>query len=96
MADISTKLKPGAVWAALATALAVLVWYAIQFHPLDLSIYLWGGHAVGHDARLYLVQAHRNWFTYPPFAAAVFAPLAALPAVVVQVAWELASVAALA
>ena len=96
MADISIKLKPRAVGAALATALAVLVWYAIQFHPLDLSIYLWGGHAVGQDARLYLVQAHRNWFTYPPFAAAVFAPLAALPAVVVQVAWELASVAALA
>jgi alpha-1,2-mannosyltransferase len=95
--EITTiKLKPRAVWAALATALAVLVWYAIQFHPLDLSIYLWGGRAVGHDAGLYLVLAHGNWFTYPPFAATVFAPLAALPPVVAQVAWELASVAALA
>jgi alpha-1,2-mannosyltransferase len=94
--DNTIKLRPRAVWAALGTALAVLAWYAIQFHPLDLSIYLWGGRAVGQDARLYLVQAHRNWFTYPPFAATVFAPLAALPAVVVQVVWELASVAALA
>jgi hypothetical protein len=96
MGDARITRKPRAVGSALATALAVLVWYAVQFHPLDLSIYLWGGHAIGHDARLYLVPAYRNWFTYPPFAAAVFAPLSALPTVLVQVVWELASVAALA
>jgi alpha-1,2-mannosyltransferase len=45
---------------------------------------------------LYLVQADANWFTYPPFAATVFAPLAGVPAIAVRLAWELGSVAALA
>jgi Glycosyltransferase family 87 len=40
------------------------------------------------------VQARANWFTYPPFAAALFTPLAGLPAVIVGLAWELGTVAA--
>ena len=74
----------------------LVIGFAIAYRPFDLGIYLWGGSAVTHGLRLYLVAPRANWFTYPPFAAAVFAPLAALPPVVVGVAWELASVAALA
>lgn len=74
----------------------LVIGFAIAYRPFDLNIYLWGGSAVTHGMRLYLVQPHANWFTYPPFAAAVFTPLAALPALVVDVAWEIASVAALA
>jgi alpha-1,2-mannosyltransferase len=76
--------------------LGLVIGFAIAYRPFDLSIYLWGGRAVTHGMRLYLVAPRANWFTYPPFAAAVFTPLAALPPVVVGVAWELASVAALA
>ncbi len=76
--------------------LGLVIGFAIAYRPFDLSIYLWGGGAVTHGMRLYLVAPRANWFTYPPFAAAVFTPLAALPPVVVGVAWELASVAALA
>ena len=79
---------------ALALELTLVVVFAGVYRPFDLSIYLWGGRAVSHGLALYLVQARANWFTYPPFAAALFAPLDALPAVVVGLAWELASVAA--
>jgi hypothetical protein len=76
--------------------LGLVIGFAIAYRPFDLSIYLWGGRAVTHGMRLYLVAPRANWFTYPPFAAAVFTPLAALPPIVVDVAWEVASVTALA
>jgi alpha-1,2-mannosyltransferase len=57
---------------------------------------MWGGHAVRNDTRLYLIQAFGHWFTYSPFAAIVFVPIAAIPLTVARVLWELASVAALA
>lgn len=83
-------------YACVLAELGLVIGFAIACRPFDLTIYLWGGHSVTEGLRLYLVQANANWFTYPPFAAAVFTPLAALPAVVVDVAWELASVAAFA
>lgn len=80
----------------VALQLAVVAGFAIVYRPFDLQIYLWGGKAVTQGMQLYLAQSHGNFFTYPPFAAALFTPLAAVPSVVVGVAWELASVAALA
>ncbi|MDX6285510.1 MAG: alpha,2-mannosyltransferase [Frankiales bacterium] len=65
--------------------------------PLDLSVYRWGGRAVLHDALLYQVPAVGHLrFTYPPFAAAVFVPLSALPALVEQLLWTVASLVAVA
>ena len=49
-----------------------------------------------HDSRLYLALAYGHWFTYSPFAAIVFVPVAALPLAVARVLWDLVSVAALA
>ena len=83
-------------YTALSLELAIVVGFAIVYRPFDLNIYLWGGRAVTEATRLYLVQAHANWFTYPPFGAALFVPLAGLPSVVVGLAWELATVAAFA
>jgi len=80
----------------VALQLAVVAGFALVYRPLDLQVYLWGGRAVTEGVRLYLAQSHANWFTYPPFAAALFTPLAALPSVVVGTVWELASVAAFA
>jgi hypothetical protein len=85
-----------AVAIALTLEIGLVAGFAVVYRPFDLEIYLWGGRAVTHGLRLYLVLAHGNWFTYPPFAAALFTPLAALPAVVVRLVWELASVAAFA
>src|SRR5947207_1521672 len=48
------------------------------------------------DSRLYLALAYGHWFTYSPFAAIVFVPVAALPLAVARVGWDLVSVAALA
>ena len=83
------------VWLTLLLEVAVVGGFAIVYRPFDLQIYLWGGRAVTEGLRLYLVAPQANWFTYPPFAAALFTPLAALPAAVVRVVWELASIGAL-
>jgi alpha-1,2-mannosyltransferase len=80
----------------LGLEIALVIGFAAVYRPFDLNIYLWGGRAVTHGLRLYLVQPDANWFTYPPFAAALFTPLAAIPAVATKLAWELGSVAALA
>jgi len=83
-------------YAVLLLEVAIVIGFAIAYRPFDLNIYLWGGRAVTDGLRLYLVQAHANWFTYPPFAAALFVPLTWLPTVIVVMAWELATVAAFA
>jgi hypothetical protein len=95
----STVRSPRArklAYAVLLLEVAIVIGFAIAYRPFDLNIYLWGGRAVSDGLRLYLVQPHANWFTYPPFAAALFVPLTGLPAVFVVLAWELATVAAFA
>jgi len=84
------------VYGVLGLELAVVVVFAAIYNALDFRIYMWGGHAVLHDSRLYLAPAYGHWFTYSPFAAMVFVPVAALPLAVARVLWDLVSVAALA
>jgi hypothetical protein len=74
--------------------IAVVAGFAIVYRPYDLTIYLWGGRAVTSGTRLYLALAQGNWFTYPPFAAVLFTPLAAIGGLAVRLTWELGSVAA--
>ena len=57
--------------------MAVIV-FAATYNALDFRIYMWGGHAVLDDSRLYLALADGHWFTYSPFAAIVFVPVSAL------------------
>jgi hypothetical protein len=85
-----------AVYAALVVEIGVLIWYALSFKAVDFVVYMWGGHAVTHDAQLYLGSADGHYFTYTPMAAALFAPVALLPTALAEVLWELVSVAALA
>jgi alpha-1,2-mannosyltransferase len=84
------------IYGVLGLELAAVIGFAATYNALDFRIYMWGGHAVTHDTRLYLTQAFGHWFTYSPFAAIVFVPIAAIPLAVARVLWELASVAALA
>ncbi len=84
------------VYGVLGLELAVVVVFAATYNALDFRIYMWGGHAVLDDSRLYLALAYGHWFTYSPFAAIVFVPVAALPLAVARVAWDLVSVATLA
>jgi alpha-1,2-mannosyltransferase len=83
------------VYGVLGLELAVVVVFAAAYNALDFRIYMWGGHAVLHDGRLYLALASGHWFTYSPFAAMVFVPVATLPLAVARVLWDLVSVAAL-
>src|SRR5580658_4666978 len=84
------------VYGVLGLELVAVIGFAATYNALDFRIYMWGGQAVLHDTRLYLDLAYGHWFTYSPFAAIVFVPIAALPLAVARVLWDLASVAALA
>ena len=84
------------VYGVLGLELAVVIVFAATYNALDFRIYMWGGHAVLHDDRLYLALAYGHWFTYSPFAAIVFVPVAALPLTLARVGWDLVSVVALA
>jgi alpha-1,2-mannosyltransferase len=84
------------VYGVLGLELAVVIGFAATYNALDFRIYMWGGHAVTHDTRLYLALAYGHWFTYSPFAATVFVPLASVPLAIARVGWDLVSVAALA
>ncbi|MEE6140662.1 glycosyltransferase 87 family protein [Mycobacterium sp. 050128] len=63
----------------------------------DLDIYCHGGLQVVHGATLYAAELPAGgWFTYPPFAAITFIPLALLSFPVAKTAWMLVSFMALA
>ena len=85
-----------AVYGVLGLELAAVIVFAATYNALDFRIYMWGGHAVLQDGRLYQALAYGHWFTYSPFAAIVYVPAAALPLAVARVLWDLLTVAALA
>jgi hypothetical protein len=93
---LASRRARAVVYTLLFLELGLLIGFTAVYRPFDLNIYLWGGRAVLHGLRLYRVQVQANWYTYPPFAAALLTPLTALPSVVVGLAWELGSFAALA
>jgi Glycosyltransferase family 87 len=93
---LASRRARNVVYTVLFLELGLLIGFAVVYRPFDLGIYLWGGRAVLHGLRLYQVQVKANWYTYPPFAAALSTPLTALPSVIVGLAWELGSFAALA
>ena len=72
------------VYGVLGLELATVIAFAATYNAIDFRIYMWGGHAVLHDDRLYLVLAYGHWFTYSPFAALVFVPIAELPLAVAR------------
>jgi alpha-1,2-mannosyltransferase len=96
LAWLESRRGPQLIYAVVLLEIALVAGFAVVYRPFDLQIYLWGGRAVTSGTRLYRALANGNWFTYPPFAAALFRPLAAGPAVAVRVAWELAAVASFA
>jgi Glycosyltransferase family 87 len=92
---VSRRWVAPVIYGVLGVELAVVTGFAVAYNALDFRIYMWGGHAVTHDTRLYLDLAYGHWFTYAPFAAVVFVPFAALPLAVARLLWDMASVAAL-
>ena len=91
------KFVPRAVVAVSFAAVAVVWWLLDRPLGIDSAVYRAAGFAVAHGEPLYApLSALPAWapelpFTYPPFAALVFVPLAALP---VQLCWGLVAVAA--
>ncbi|MFI7580433.1 glycosyltransferase 87 family protein [Kocuria kalidii] len=88
-------------WLLLAAVLVRSVWLALDV-SLDLDVYRLGGMAVvdrhGFDDELYGpgLSVHDDGglpFTYPPFAALLFVPLAYLPEPLTELALVLATIA---
>jgi alpha-1,2-mannosyltransferase len=97
--DQAVRTRPWlarAVYGVLIIEIGLVIWYAVAYRQVDFRVYMWGGHNVSRGTLLYTGKAYGHWFTYPPFAAAVFAPISVLPVIPAQVLWELASVAAFA
>ena len=92
--------RPGLAWVAATIAGGAMFW--LTWHSVrkgiwvDLDVYVAGGRAVIHSSDLYAVSVHDLPFTYPPFAAVAFVPLALLPDVAARVGLTLLSLAGLA
>ncbi len=90
------------MWLVVALALAVRLVVAVPGRFGDLAVYRWGGGAVWTDGALYATTYsgpgadHALPFTYPPFAAMLFAPLARVPLEVLARAWIVLSLLLLA
>ncbi|MDP9073128.1 MAG: glycosyltransferase 87 family protein, partial [Actinomycetota bacterium] len=85
-----------AVAAVVASGL-FMAWWLHWFDLVDLQVYRAGALALLHGRDIYLAHpAHSGLpFTYPPFAAVAFIPLAVLPDLAARVVMSLASAAAL-
>ncbi|WP_239022398.1 glycosyltransferase 87 family protein [Raineyella fluvialis] len=76
-----TRPIPSWWWAAVPVLLTIVLWaFVAQHDPIDLKVYRMGGEFIWHrQTSLYDLKDFWLPFTYPPFAAVVFAPLALLP-----------------
>ena len=71
---VANRWAAPAIYGILGLELAAVTGFAVAYNALDFRIYMWGGHAVTRDTRLYVDLAYGHWFTYSPFAALVFVP----------------------
>ena len=84
---------PIAVVLLLAPVAVVAVWPDAHLLMIDLQVYRAGGEAVLRGTPLYEGGVLLDLpFVYPPFAALVFVPLAALPLPLVKTLWTAAGV----
>lgn len=91
---------PAMLWlaaaASAASAVAVAVGFATGTKQADIAVYLAGGaHLFGGGLYSMHVPPTGLLFTYPPFAALAFVPLAHLPALAARVVWAVLDVASL-
>jgi alpha-1,2-mannosyltransferase len=89
--------RPVVVAAGAYAVSAAVFWLLVASgtHFLDLQVYRMGGQAVIHGTPLYSLRVFGLLFTYPPFAAVLFATLAPLPFTVAAAAVAAASMVAL-
>lgn len=102
MSHLGDRLLRAAPWLLGASVVLRLAGSAALYRTLfvDLHVYVSGGASLGSPRPLHDVYFVDGWgqhlpFTYPPFAAMLFAPLHFLPFAVLAPCWIVASVAAL-
>lgn len=101
MASRLVAVAPALLLASVAARLGWTYLAPNGANFVDLHVYLGGAAAIDHPGALYsYVYANQTPdfplpFTYPPFAAVVFYPLALLPFGLVAFLWQIATMAAL-
>ncbi|MFC4914073.1 glycosyltransferase 87 family protein [Actinomadura gamaensis] len=80
----------------LAVEIAALAVWSLVWDSLDFRIYRLGGGVVTEGTRLYTEKLAEHWYTNTPFFALICSPLSELPLTAARVAWQFASLAALA
>ncbi|HXY46090.1 MAG TPA: glycosyltransferase 87 family protein, partial [Acidimicrobiales bacterium] len=80
--------------ASVIFAVGLAIGLALHGNQVDIDVYLMGG-AHFLSPNLYSFTSDRLYFTYPPFAALIFAPLGQLRRTPAQAIWGLAGVGAL-
>lgn len=98
---METHRRRAAIWllvlSAAAVATAAYFLFGVGTSGGDIDVYRAGGGAVLHGESLYDERSSTNLrFTYTPFVAILFVPLALIPSVAAAVVWALVSFAALA
>ena len=96
--DRRVRLSPSVAWGIAVVSLAGAVAGAITGAFPDLDVYRYGGGAVLDRVSPYAREdpVHGYPFSYPPFAAAAFVPLALIPGWLAAALWTGASAACLA
>ncbi|HVQ92090.1 MAG TPA: glycosyltransferase 87 family protein [Mycobacteriales bacterium] len=94
---LARPLAGAALVASVGTLVLLAVLWPDRFNMIDLQVYRAGGAAVLHGQPLYSAHPAGSQlpFTYPPFAALLFAPFAAVAWPVAQIAVALAWLACL-
>ena len=94
---LETKWASAAIVLSVLNALGWAYGFLIHRRQVDFEVYIMGGHHFASNALYTAVQV--PWphlpFTYPPFSALLFAPLAQLPYHVAQVVWASVNLALL-
>lgn len=82
--------------ASLFFALGLAIALAVHGRQVDIDVYLMGGaHASSRDLYSLRLPGSGLYFTYPPFAALLFVPLAQIPREGAQILWAFVDVAGL-
>ena len=101
MSSMGRALGPGRLFVGVGLQMVtVAIWFLAYSRQVDMGVFRFAGGNLSHGRPLYAIgltgQRDGHLFNYPPFAAVVFIPLAALPVDLLRLIVPFANLAVLA